>query len=566
MGGLIKYVTKDPSVDAMSGRIEAGANSVANGPQLGFTLRGTGNLPLSDDSAVRASAFMRQDPGYITNVATGQQGVNRSQTYGGRLAFLWAPNSDLSLKLSAIYQSTKSDGSSNVDVPTPGFPRTTGLGDLQQNYLPATGWISRTNQAYSATLQYKLGDVDLVSVTGYNETQFNDSFDVVDVFAIPTTYNDRYFGQKFTEELRLSGSFWQDFDWLAGGYYTLEHAHNYEFVNTVNATTGAPTGQIYSDDRPFNYREYAVFGDLTYHFDERFDVQLGLRDTQYMSSRSLETETEPTILTPGSKSSANAYTYLLTPRFQVTPDLMVYARLASGYRPGALSSNAAIAVGAPASVGPEKTHNYEIGMKGDFFDHILSVDLSAFYEEYKNIQVAITTPAPRVVTYSVNAGGAKSEGVELAATLRPAKGTTLSGWFAYANAVITEGFPTNSALFARPGDPLPNNAEYSANASVNQDFELGDGVDGFAAASVAYIGDRTGFFGGMGVTRADLPAYTKLNFSAGLRFASWTATVYLNNATDARGLVNSRTGNNLFPYAKIIIPPRTVGLTLSQSF
>src|ERR1700730_15197926 len=65
MGGLIKYVTVDPSTDGVSGRIEAGTSDVYNGAKPGFNMRGSVNLPLSDTLAARASVFNRQDPGYI---------------------------------------------------------------------------------------------------------------------------------------------------------------------------------------------------------------------------------------------------------------------------------------------------------------------------------------------------------------------------------------------------------------------------------------------------------------------------------------------------------------------
>jgi len=71
MGGLIKYVTKAPSMETLSGRVEAGTTQVHNGAQPGFTIRGSINMPMGDTFAVRASAFRRQDPGYIDNPISG---------------------------------------------------------------------------------------------------------------------------------------------------------------------------------------------------------------------------------------------------------------------------------------------------------------------------------------------------------------------------------------------------------------------------------------------------------------------------------------------------------------
>src|SRR5213076_2856155 len=70
MGGLVKFVTVDPAFDAVSGRVAVGTQSVYHGNGLGYDVRGSINVPLSDTLAFRASAFTRQDPGYIDNPVT----------------------------------------------------------------------------------------------------------------------------------------------------------------------------------------------------------------------------------------------------------------------------------------------------------------------------------------------------------------------------------------------------------------------------------------------------------------------------------------------------------------
>ena len=62
LGGLLKYVTVDPSPAALSGQVQAGTTDVYNGGSLGDNFRGAINVPLDDTLAVRASAFYRTDP------------------------------------------------------------------------------------------------------------------------------------------------------------------------------------------------------------------------------------------------------------------------------------------------------------------------------------------------------------------------------------------------------------------------------------------------------------------------------------------------------------------------
>src|SRR3984957_2055274 len=124
IGGLLKFVTVDPTTDDVSGSVQAGMSSVRNGAELGYNVSGAANVPLSDTLAVRASGFTRQDPGYVDNVETGQRGVNKTDVDGVRFAALWRPSNDFSLKVSALLQDATANGSSNVDVEP-------GLGDLQ---------------------------------------------------------------------------------------------------------------------------------------------------------------------------------------------------------------------------------------------------------------------------------------------------------------------------------------------------------------------------------------------------------------------------------------------------
>jgi outer membrane receptor protein involved in Fe transport len=52
MGGLLNYVTIEPSTDRASGRVQAGTSSVYDGDQLGYNLSAAVNVPLSDTFAV----------------------------------------------------------------------------------------------------------------------------------------------------------------------------------------------------------------------------------------------------------------------------------------------------------------------------------------------------------------------------------------------------------------------------------------------------------------------------------------------------------------------------------
>ena len=87
---------------------------------------------------------------------------------------------------------------------------------------------------------------------------------------------------------------------------------------------------------PTEYREIAVFGDLTFKFNDRFDITAGLRwaDNKQEFRQISGGAILPAEDTPGA-SAEDIVTYMLSPRFHVSDDTMIYARVASGYRPGA---------------------------------------------------------------------------------------------------------------------------------------------------------------------------------------------------------------------------------------
>src|SRR5262249_3124162 len=116
IGGLVKYVTVDPSADRVSGTAGADAHIIYGGHVPGYNIRGSINIPLGETIAVRASTFTRQDAGYIDNAVTGKPGVNKSEVVGGRLSALWRPSDTLSVKLGALYQDSKSLGRGSRQV------------------------------------------------------------------------------------------------------------------------------------------------------------------------------------------------------------------------------------------------------------------------------------------------------------------------------------------------------------------------------------------------------------------------------------------------------------------
>jgi iron complex outermembrane recepter protein len=575
LGGLIKFVTVDPTTSAANARVEAGLSGVYHGDQPGYNFRASGNQPLSDTFAIRASGFARQDPGYIDDPVHGARGINESHIWGGRLAALWWPADALTVKLSAVYQDYRADGQSIVD-PLPGY------GPLDQFALPGAGWQDRKLQLYNATVNAKLAGVNLTSVSAYSRISFKDTANVTLLIPFFVSLGQQAYGtdglrqtddnftDKFTQEIRLAASIGSRIDWLLGGFYNHESTGYVQSYYGADTATGAGQGVVYSAVFPSNFREYAAFADLTFHVTGQFDVQVGARES-HLDERIAQTffgdpydlvafgQPSP-VMVPEVRVRANAFTYLFTPRFKFSDDLMVYARLASGY--GAGGPN--FSPGAPRQYAPDKTKNYEVGLKGDLLEHALSIDTSIYYIDYRDIQLVLQDPLT-LLPFNGNVSRAKSEGVELSIQSRPLTGLSLSGWVSYDNAVLTEGFPPAALAYAYgvPGDRLPFTSRWSGNVSVQQEFPLGNDLTGFAGGSVSYVGDRVGVFLATPV-RQHYPGYARTDLNVGVRIRAWTVNAYVNNVTDRREALQG--GLDIDGVSQFQILPRNFGLNVIRRF
>ena len=584
MGGLLKYVMAEPSTDAVSGRVEAGTESVYNGAQLGYTFRGSANVPLSDTVAMRVSGFMRQDPGYIDNSSLGRTGVNEDHARGGHLALLWRASDTLSFRFNALYQDVTSGGTSDVVL----MP---GIGDLQQNYIQGVGQSDRRSGAYSLVIAEKIGSIDLTSISGYSVNSYHDSNDFGTPFTsyfqgrygVAGTQNlDNGANRKVTQEIRLTAPLGQKLDGLLGVFYTHEDTPASETLLASNPTTGAVAANFLYTTYPTTYQEYAVFANLTYHFSDRFDVQLGGRQSDIKQTfngaywgpfTALLGQASPYIL-PEERANSNPFTFLVTPRFKVSDDLMLYTRVASGFRPGGPNQ---VVPGVPLQYQPDKTKNYEIGAKGDLLDHRLSFDASVYYIDWKNIQLPLIAPATQQA-YEGNAGAAKSQGVELSVESNPISGLRIAAWVVFSEAELTESFPPSAVLagtYATAGSPLPWSSRFSGNLSVDEQFPLVNDLTGWVGATVSYVGSRNDIFTSCTTTlpsgacpmpppRQELPAYAKTDLRAGLKWDDWRFNLYANNVTDRRGLISGGYPSSLSDF--FIIQPRTVGLSVSKIF
>ncbi len=578
MGGLINYVTVDPSPDAFSGLVQLSGSHVRFGDELGYSARGAVNIPLSETLAVRASGFYRKDPGYVDNVLIDEKDVNESRVAGGRVSAMWKPADNVSLKLSALYQHLEGDGQSEVQLPTAGVPSTAGLTGFQQSNLRNTGQYKQEFQIYSAILKAGFGGVDLTSISAYSRTAIRTSRDVSSSFAnlaLPVygvgtvgIFN-RQSVSRFNQELRASIPISSAIEWLVGGFYTHENRLSNQALPVLNAADGSTIGSVGYTRTPNTYIELAAFTNVTLNFTEKLSLQLGARQSEIKIKQKspaivgglLAGGTERSTLRP--TSSDDVFNYLITPQYKFSPDLMVYARFASGFRSGGGFNPLSLTnPTVPETQAPDETKNYEVGIKGSLFDRAVSFDVSLYYIDWKDILLTLVAGG---LSYGANGSAAKSEGIEVSVQTKPTDGLTLSGWFTYSNAVLTEPLGAASTAFGPAGSRLPFSPRYSGNLTAKQTFPISGDMTGYVGGSVSYVGNSVGNFLGTAAPRQKYPDYIRADLNFGVDSGPWNANIYVNNLTDRRALIGGGAGvQPAFGY--YYLQPRNIGLSVSRTF
>ncbi len=582
-GGLLKFVTNAPELGKFSFAGEAGGEMVSHGGG-GMQAHGLVNVPLGDKTALRISGFYEKVPGYIDDPARGLTQLNEGRKSGGRASLLVAPTNDLSIQLTAAVQNASYDGTNLVDVDPVTLKPTNGS-LAQERALPEPSDFKYEN--YNATIDWNLGAFKLLSATSYG---IIDSHLVTD--ATPTVYGfianlifqvpgAPLFGdtdlKKFTQEIRLTSANTDRFEWQVGGYYTHESGLLVQNLYAAQVPSGAVAALIAQPVIDSTYKEGAGFLDLTYHFNSHFDLEAGGRYSSNSQDFTQTTTYDPTVagalgIAPSvqifnGNSNENVWTYSVAPSWHFDKKSMVYARLATGYRPGGPN---VLPPNAPPEVQrqyrSDTTTNIELGVRSTLVDGRFSLDLAAYHVDWKDIQLLET-----VGNFNVNANGgtARSQGLEWSFAYLPVQGLTFQWTGAYTDAKLTSAAP---AINANSGDPLPYAPKWGS--SVDAEYRrpaFGD-YSGFVGATWSYVGSRSSDFGSAAPTppvagQVILPSYSTYGARLGVENHRYSFALYGRNLSDSRGFTNYSSTNGGSPYSAVTVTqPLAVGLTVSAKF
>jgi iron complex outermembrane recepter protein len=607
IGGLLKYVTRPAEAYEAEARVGLGLRSVADGGQ-DWNARFGATLPLQQDRLGLSLSFARNGlPGYTDNAVDGREDINGGEQIGARAALSWTGDA-FDATVSMLHQRIRGDDRAGVALdPDTQAPLFGDQVDLAWQPRP----FEKDLTLFSLSLDWNLGWGNFISATGWSDTGTVDQIDSTVQFGEvanlllgqpePGSSFVRYSYdmEKLTQEFRLQSGSGGTFEWMVGAFYTKEDAWQSQYA-WLGQRDGTPLPAPFDDlfgtlaviNLPSTYRETAVFANGSWRFGERFKLDAGVRQArnrQWFSQNVPEGILAPIGETPG-ESTEDVFTWSVSPQFRLTDDVMVYARVATGYQPG--GPNVALP-GMPPQVDSSMLDSYEVGLKSQFADRRVTVDVSAFRIDWDDIQVASSFNG---VGGLVNGGQATSEGVELTTLFRATDGLTVGFNAAYTDASIKNDFAAtvipqagfdvvlNTGL---AGDRMPYTPKLSWSATAEYAFATSTGLNGQVGAALRWVGDRLNDTTERQRVTApgdpstilqeeitlplELDSYRSLDLYAGIGKGNWGVRAFVNNVTGETGYSSMTLAAGALTgapshLAAVPIQPRTVGLEFDFRF
>jgi iron complex outermembrane receptor protein len=325
----------------------------------------------------------------------------------------------------------------------------------------------------------------------------------------------------------------------------------------------------------------AAFGQANFAVTDRLTLTGGLRYTRDKRSGVSDTSTVGTSYAPTSipfhydvKVKDDNLSYLASISYKLADDVLAYASYSTGYKGSGLNLNAAVSAGTPLVLAPEKVKNWELGLKSQFLDRRVTLNLSAFSTDLAGLQANIV-PTNGNRSYLANVGDVRSRGVEFDALVRLSDTLTISGngsyndatYKRYANAPCPVGV---SGVCDLTGRPLFQAPKWVGNGTIDYHVDLPNGTRPYALAQISYRSSTFGTADAGPYSRID--GYMLANLRAGAAFAKgrYDLSAWINNVFDKEYFQNLTTtaivGTSPFAYAGQLGNPRTAGATLRVVF
>jgi iron complex outermembrane receptor protein len=430
----------------------------------------------------------------------------------------------------------------------------------------------------------------------------------------------------FSQELRLSSAASETFQWLVGGFYQDVDRHYGQSLPTpgydaitqrlagvVSADLNAPPDTAYYSNLSYTLKQYAFFGEGTWFFHPQWGLTAGLRYYNFKEDRVLNfggffADPTPPGGVPGSVDSDGVSPRVIL-SYSPTDDLRFNAQFSRGFRLGGINDPINIPLCSAADITTfggqsnwrdESAKNYELGAKMQFAQKRVTLNVSAFYSDIKDLQATTTagTCSSRIV---FNVPKSRSRGLEAELFARPNETWDFGISATYLKAelrssvVSVVGGASTVVGGLEEGNRLPTAARFQGAASVGFTRPIAGARDIFANLTVQYVGPSFSQFeneapnfgliadggpagsgrfipyGAPTVTTfafdAELPSYSLGNLRAGFRQDRFELAAFVNNLwdEDARLALDYERGRSA-RVGVLTNMPRTYGVSARWEF
>src|SRR6267142_544011 len=464
IAGAISITTVKP------GRTEEGfARALWNPSFHGYEFEAAETVPLSDTFSVRGAVGISGQEGWLPDPNANRDVPGYSRKIG-RLSARWEPVQELTIDLKAQYGNESEVGAIPQYVsecpPAPAFKA--GPAGFCKVLLAADGGHVPTNEAsggpgqgtrlqtqeYVSTVAWELNSSMLASVTGYSLYNFEDRLELSQTLPplFTITAPERY--HQFSEEVRLASSGDHRLDYLAGAYFQADGINgstnfNYAFLTPVIARVPplsalaaySPLGQ--ADQYNQDDKTYSAFAALTWHVAPNLRLKAAARGTDVHKDFTRDvyfgTAQAPyggiipypspalagmaQAFAAGAKlGNAGIIPYRLTNRhlspsagieYDIAPTVMAYFTFTNGFKAGGFNTVEQTGVPGAAAFGPETVNSYEAGIKSEWLNKSLVVNVDLFHNEYSGLQEDVPILSGSGIINEVrNVASALSQGIE----------------------------------------------------------------------------------------------------------------------------------------------------------
>jgi iron complex outermembrane receptor protein len=466
LAGAVNLVTKKPSGEA------GGMAELTYGSFDEVRLRGVIDLPQMGAFSAKVSGQYRTRDGLIALTAPDGSGRNRTDSIesGSFMVQLRAEITD-SITADYTYDYSKSNQTPPFsqllavnrngdprDIFDPGSPsyafggaffpldRVANPDRVTTAAIDAPVYERSRSYGHALTLTVGLGDAELKSITAYRDLAWADGLDL-DGSPFPVAFTQRISDyHAFSQELQLTGTAFEDrLAYVLGAFYFDEQAE------TVNPQTYFGGGVDLDSNYGSNTEAWAIYAQLDYDLTERLKLTLGGRYTEETKdiSRFFRVNfdpangiTSPLVIAdlpygaiPDAKFSD--FSPAVTLSYAASDTINLYARFAQGFKSGGFNgeSNVFAAPTADCPSGalelcqpylPEQVDSYEFGIKSRFLDDRLIINLAAFRNDSKDMQLSVFTATTGAASVIQNAAAARIQGLEIETVLRPVDNLTIN--------------------------------------------------------------------------------------------------------------------------------------------